>query len=49
MTDQLSPAMDLLGMANSAPDRELAELLVAHPWLKDLQPFYVDWEMIWLM
>jgi hypothetical protein len=46
MTDQVSPAMDL---ADSAPDRELAELLATYPWLKDLQPFYVDWEMIWLM
>jgi hypothetical protein len=49
MRDQFSPALDLRGLADTAPDRELNELLATHPWLEDLQPFYVDWEMIWLM
>ena len=33
----------------AGPDREWNELLAAHPWLEVLEPFYVDWQHIWLM
>jgi hypothetical protein len=38
-----------MGVSDPAPDRELDDLLVAHPWLETLEPFYVEWELIWLM
>jgi len=28
---------------------ELSRLLASHPSLENLEPFYIDWELIWFM
>ncbi|HUJ22373.1 MAG TPA: hypothetical protein VLX58_12655 [Bryobacteraceae bacterium] len=33
----------------AAEDRELEALVRLHPWLAALEPFSVNWELIWLM
>ena len=40
---------DCVSVAERVPDPELADLFLAYPWLKSLEPFYVEWELIWLM
>lgn len=40
---------DCVGFAGPVPDPELADLFRDYPWLKSLEPFYVEWELIWLM
>lgn len=36
-------------MSDSAVDRESYELLLAYPWLETLEPFNIDWELVWSM
>jgi hypothetical protein len=45
----LPPAPDLSDTVGAAPDVELDSLLASYPWLVNLEPFYIDWEMIWVM
>jgi hypothetical protein len=49
MRDQIPPAPDLPDTVGTAPDAELEKLLASHPWLASLKPFYIDWELIWVM
>ena len=49
MKDQVPPAPDLPDTLGAAPDEELDRLLTSHPWLDALDPFYIDWELIWFM
>ncbi len=43
MRNEFSPATDSVEAVAPADD------LLAHPWLKGLEPFYVEWELIWPM
>ena len=36
-------------MSDPAVDRESYELLVAYPWLQNLEPFHIEWEFVWSM
>ncbi len=45
MSDRISPVPDLPDTFAAAPDEDLDSL----PWLESLQPFYIDWELIWFM
>jgi hypothetical protein len=38
-----------LGAPVSAPDPKLEELALTHPWLATLEPYSIDWELIWFM
>jgi hypothetical protein len=38
---------DLMRNANPAPDAEMEELMFAHPWLATLEPYSVEWELVW--
>jgi len=49
MRDRIPPAADLPDTVGAAPDAELDRLLASHPWLENLEPFYIDWELIWFM
>jgi len=49
MSDRIPPAADLPDAAGAAPAEELARLLASHPGLDNLEPFYIDWELIWFM
>jgi hypothetical protein len=49
MKEPVPPAMDLPDTADTASDRELKNLLVAHPWLQNLEPYSINWELIWVM
>jgi hypothetical protein len=35
--------------ANPASDAELEELMHAHPWLANLEPYCIEWELVWFM
>jgi hypothetical protein len=35
--------------AAPADEPELDGVLLAHPWLTGLEPFYVEWELVWPM
>jgi hypothetical protein len=35
--------------AGPAPDVELEELMHAYPWLASLEPYCVEWELVWFM
>jgi hypothetical protein len=35
--------------ANPAPDAELEELMLAYPWLASLEPYCIEWELVWFM
>jgi len=39
----------LAGIAEPVPEQELTDLFRANPWLATLEPFYVEWELIWMM
>jgi hypothetical protein len=49
MRDPIPPAPDVPDIAGAAPDEELDSLLACHLWLDSLEPFYIDWELIWVM
>jgi hypothetical protein len=49
MEKQPSTATDLVDAADPTPFRELDDLLVAHPWLKSLEHYYIEWELVWPM
>jgi len=40
---------NFMGAGHPAPDTELEELLYAHAWLATLEPFSIDWELVWFM
>jgi len=40
---------ECVGVTEPPPDPEMADLFLEYPWLATLQPFYVEWELIWLM
>jgi len=40
---------DALDVPASARDPELEDLVVAHPWLVTLEPYSIEWELIWFM
>jgi hypothetical protein len=45
----MSPPPDLPDTVAATPDAELDNILASHPWLENLEPFSIDWELIWLM
>ena len=49
MRDRIPPAPEPPDTVDAAPDVELNRLLASHPGLENLQPFYIDWELIWVM
>jgi hypothetical protein len=38
-----------LGTLDPAPDAELDDLVLVHPWLSTLEPFDIVWEVVWWM
>ncbi len=49
MRDEFSPVTDPMDTADPVDNRELDGVLLAHPWLKGLEPFYIEWELVWPM
>jgi hypothetical protein len=50
MKDQLRPAVGAPDWtSDQRMDLQMEELLSAHPALYGLEPFYIDWELIWPM
>jgi hypothetical protein len=49
MSNQFTPAIDIKDTADPPADRETDALLLAHPWLESLEPYYVEWELVWPM
>jgi hypothetical protein len=49
MRDQTPPPPDLPDTVAATPDKELDNLLASHPWLENLEPYCIDWELIWVM
>jgi hypothetical protein len=53
MRDEFSPVTDPADtdMDTAKPgDRPGLDLvLLAYPWLKSLEPFYIEWELVWPM
>ena len=49
MRNEFSPATDPVEAAAPADELESDGVLLAHPWLKGLEPFYVEWELVWPM
>ena len=49
MKDQLSLCDDHQQAADCALDPKLGELLFTYPGLRGLEPFYIEWELIWPM
>jgi hypothetical protein len=50
MKDQLRPSTGAPDWTTDQKmDQNLEELLSAHPGLCGLEPFYIDWELIWPM
>jgi hypothetical protein len=49
MRDRIPPAPDPPDTVGATPDVELNRLLASHPSLENLEPFYIDWELIWFM
>lgn len=49
MRDRIPPPPDLPDTLDAAPDAELDSLPASYPWLDTLEPFYIDWELIWVM
>ena len=45
----MSPAPDLPDTVAATRDKELDNLLASHPWLENLEPYCIDWELIWSM
>jgi hypothetical protein len=48
MPDRFPPAKSGLFAADGTPESYL-EMLLTHPELEDLKPFYIEWEFIWPM
>jgi len=40
---------NFMAHAKPAPDAELEELMYAHPWLATLEPYAIEWELVWFM
>jgi len=49
MRNEFSPATEPVKAAAPAEDLELDRVLLAYPWLKGLEPFYIEWELVWPM
>jgi hypothetical protein len=49
MEDRFWPASDRRDAAGGAPDQELEKLLLSYPGLDGLEPFCVEWELVWPM
>jgi hypothetical protein len=49
MKDQPSHGDELQQEADCALDSKLDELPFTHPGLQGLEPFYIEWELIWPM
>jgi len=48
MPDRFLPAKSGSYAADGTPESYL-EMLLTHPELEGLEPFYIDWEFIWPM
>jgi hypothetical protein len=49
MKDRIPPAVSLPDTTGATPDRELDNPLTNDPWLNSLEPFEIEWELIWVM
>jgi hypothetical protein len=49
MKDQPSPGEEVQQAAECALDPKLDEFLFTHLGLRGLEPFYIEWELIWPM
>jgi hypothetical protein len=49
MKDQLSPRDELQQAADCTLDPKQDEFLSTCPGLQGLEPFYIEWELIWPM
>jgi len=49
MKDRIPPALSLPGPAGATPDGEWDNLPARDPWLESLEPFEIEWELIWVM
>ena len=46
MRDQIPDLPEAIG---ATPDNELDNHQARPSWLENLEPFYIDWELIWVM
>jgi len=49
MKDRNLPALYLEDAAGATPDGESDTLPTGDPWLDSLEPFEIEWELIWVM
>jgi len=49
MRDEFSPATDPVETVTPADESLVDGVLLAYPWLKGLEPFYIEWEFVWPM
>jgi len=49
MKDQCYSATEKANIGDFVSEGELLELFSDHPWLKSLEPYYIEWELVWLM
>lgn len=49
MSERLPPASGRRPAADGTPESEIENLLLAHPELEGLEPYYIEWEFIWPM
>jgi hypothetical protein len=49
MRDEFSLVTNPGDTAVPADRIDLDGVLVEYPWLKNLEPFYIEWELIWPM
>ncbi len=49
MKDQLLPREEVRQATDCALDPKLDDLLFTHLGLQGLEPFYIEWELIWPM
>jgi len=49
MEERVPPAESPIDRAAAVPEREMQALVRAYPGLDDLEPYYIEWELIWPM
>jgi len=49
MQERFPPASGLWYAADGTLESEMEMLLVTHPELEGLEPYYIEWEFIWPM
>ena len=49
MRERFPPASGRWCAADGTPDSEMETLLLAHPELEGLEPYFIEWEFVWPM